>query len=207
MPGLSPLGRYLEPDPARARKLLAEAGYPNGFSTRLYGYTTEPVPRLLTIVQQQLSDIGIKVELDLGEAVGYTSMAQDTSRHIAFGYYAWTADYVDPSNFFDTLLNGHRIAALNNNNLSLFDDPWVNAHIERAMAETDDSTRARLWRAVGERVMDEAPVVPLLHYHESRLYSARLGGWYRHITRILKIEDLYLKEPRAELAVAAHPAR
>jgi len=207
MPGGRPLGRYPGPDLARARRLLAEAGYPNGFSTRLYGYTTEPVPRLLTIVQQQLAEIGIRVELELGEAVGYTSMAQDTSRHIAFGYYAWTADYVDPSNFFDTLLNGHRITALNNNNLSLFDDPWVNAHIERAMAEPSASARARLWRAVDERVMDEAPVVPLVHYHESRLYSARLGGWYRHITRILKIEDLYLKEPRAELAVAAHPAR
>ena len=207
MPGMHPLERYLGPDVAKARRLLAEAGYPNGFAARLSGYTTEPVPRLLTIVQQQLADVGIQVELDLGEAVGYTSMAQDTSRHIAFGYYAWTADYVDPSNFFDTLLNGHRITALNNNDLSLFDDPWVNAHIERAMAEPDDSTRARQWRAVDERVMDEAPVVPLVHYHESRLYSARLGGWYRHITRILKIEDLYLKEPRAELATAAHPSR
>jgi len=203
MPGARPLGRYVTPDRARAKALLAEAGYPNGFRTKLYGYATEPVPRLLTIVQQQLADVGIQAELDIGEAIGYTSMASDTSRHVPFGFYAWTADYVDPSNFFDTLVNGHRITAINNQNLSLFDDPWVNHHIEHAMTVADDSTRAKLWREIDERVMDDAPVLPLLHTFESRLYSLRLAGWYRHITRILKIEDLYLKSAPRPAAVAA----
>jgi len=49
---------------------------------------------------------------------------------------------------------------------------------------------------VDERVMDEAPVATLVHNYESRLYAPRLGGWYRHITRILRLEDLYLKAPR-----------
>src|SRR5439155_2767759 len=160
------------------------AGYPNGFTTRLYGWVVQPGPRELTIVQQQLAEIGIRAELDLSEAVSYTSVAQDTSRHVAFGIYAWTADYIDPSNFFDTLLNGHRIAAIRNNDLSLFDDPAVNAGIERAMTITDPAARAAAWRAVDTRVMDEAPVAPLIHQYESRLYGPRLGGWYRHITRI-----------------------
>jgi peptide/nickel transport system substrate-binding protein/oligopeptide transport system substrate-binding protein len=203
MPGARPLGRYQGPDVARAKRLLAEAGYPHGFATRLYGYATEPVPRMLAIVQQQLADVGIRADLDIGEAVGYTSMASDTSRHVPFGFYAWTADYIDPSNFFDTLLNGHRITAVNNQNLSLYDDPWVNAHIEHAMTVADDSARATAWREIDERVMDEAPVIPLVHDFESRLYSQRLAGWYRHITRIMKIEDLYLKQPSAAPAAVA----
>lgn len=205
MPGVRPLGRYPGPDLARARRLLREAGYARGFTTRLYGATVQPVPRLLTIVQQQLAEIGVRVELDLGEAVGYTSMAQDTMRHIPFGWYSWTADYVDPSNFFDTLLNGRRITAKFNNNLSLLDDPRINDAIERAMSTADDSTRARLWHALDERVMDQAPVATMIHLHESRLYSRRLGGWYRHITRILKLEDLYLKSASAP-AVASRAA-
>jgi len=156
-------------------------------------------------VQQQLADVGIRADLDMGEAVGYTSMAQDTSNHVPFGYYAWTADYVDPSNFFDTLLNGRRITATNNNDLSLFDDPDVNDRIERAMATADDSARARRWREVDERVMDQAPVLPLVHIYESRLYGLRLGGWYRHVTRLLKIEDLYLKSPRSGAARRGSP--
>jgi len=207
MPGVTALGRYHGPDPERARRLLAEAGYPHGFTTRLYGMTVEPIPRLLTIVQQQLADVGIRAELDLGEAVGYTAMAEDTARRIPFGWYAWTADYIDPSNFFDTLLNGHRITAINNQNLSLYDEPWVNDHIERAMLTADDSVRTRMWREVDVRVMDDAPVAVLVHLFESRLYGPRLGGWYRHITRILKLEDLYLKTPAGPPPPLAAAAR
>ena len=193
MPGVVPLGRYAGPDVARARRLLREAGYPNGFSTKLFGWTTEPGPRELGVIQQQLAEVGIRAELELSEAISYTSMAADTSRHVPFGIYSWTADYVDPSNFFDTLLNGHRITPLNNNNLSLFDDPHVNELIERAMVTADDSTRVRLWQRVDREVMDLVPVVPLIHVYESRLFGPRLGGWYRHITRILKLESLYVK--------------
>jgi hypothetical protein len=51
--------------------------------------------------------------------------------------------------------------------------------------------------------MDLAPVVPTLHLYEARLYSPRLGGWYRHITRILKLEDLYVKSAPPPPALAA----
>lgn len=203
MPGAERLHRYEGPDPVRARRLLAEAGYPKGIDVTLFGITTEPYPRILAVLQQQLAEVGIRAKLDVGEAVGYTSMAGDTAYHVPFGWYAWTADYVDPSNFFDTLLNGHRIAPRFNNNLSLFDDPDVNALIERAMVTPGDSSRARMWRQVDRMVMDRAPVMPLVHVYESRLYSPRLGGWYRHITRILKLEDLYLKRPAAAAPFAA----
>jgi len=195
MPGVRRLGRYLEPDTARARRLLREAGYPDGFSTTLYGWLIEPGPRELAVAQQQLAEVGIRARLDLGETSGYTSMAGDTSRHVPFGVYSWYADYVDPSNFFDTLLNGHRIEALHNQNLGLFDDPVVNAEIERAMATADDSLRLAIYHDVDARVMDLCPVVPLIHNRECRIYQPRLGGWYRHITRILRLEDLYLRDP------------
>ena len=203
IPAARRLGRYAGPDPARARALLAAAGHPHGFATTLYGWTTEPGPRELTVIQQQLAAVGIRAALDLSEAISYTSMASDTSRHVPFGIYLWNADYPDPSNFFDTLLNGHRITALNNQNLSMLDDPRLNGMIEEAMRTPDDSLRVRRWHAVEDRVMDLLPVVPLVHYHESRLYSPRLGGWYHHITRLLRLDDLYLKAPSPPPALAA----
>ncbi len=207
MPGARMLARYDGPDTAKARALLREAGFPNGFSTTLYGWLFEPSPRELALVQQQLADVGIRARLDLGETTGYTSMAGDTTRHIPFGIYSWFADYPDPSNFFDTLLNGHRIEPRQNQNLGLFDDPGVNEAIEHAMAIADDSARAEAYRRVDERVMDLAPVVPMIHILDSRLYSPRLGGWYRHLTRILKLEELYLKRPAAPLAAASSGGR
>ena len=72
---------------ARARAaLLREAGYPNGFTTTLYGWTVEPGPRELALVQQQLAEVGIRAELDLGETAGYTSHGRATPRnHVPFG--------------------------------------------------------------------------------------------------------------------------
>ncbi len=197
MPRARPLGRYQGPDTAKARALLRAAGYPNGLDVMLYGFTTEPITREAAVVQQNLADAGIRATLALSEGVAYTSFAEDTSNHVAFGQYGWFADYVDPSNFFDTLLNGKRITAIHNNNLSLYDDTKVNALIERAMQTSDDSARARLWTAVDRQVMDDAPVCPTVHMLDSRLYSPRVGGWYRHVTRILKLERLYLKQPAA----------
>jgi ABC-type transport system substrate-binding protein len=206
MPGYTELGAYQGPDTARARALLRAAGYPNGISTKLYGYSTEPYSRVLTLVQHQLADAGIHADLDIGEAAGYTSMAEVVSNHIAFGLYGWYADYLDASNFFDTLLNGKRIQPIHNINLSLFDDAPTNAMIERAMQTADDSTRFRMWSAVDRRVMALAPVAPMLHLQESRVYHPRLGGWYRHVTRLFKIESLYLKKPGAAPARSGPPA-
>ena len=206
MPGAQRLGRYAGPDRERARRLLREAGYPNGFRTRLYGWTVEPGPREMALIQQQLAEVGIRVDLDLGEVAGYTSMAGRTANRVPFGRYAWTADYLDPSNFFDVLLNGQRIQPLNNLDMSMFDDSLVNRWIAQAMASSDDSIRARAWRQIDERVMDLAPVAPLIHLYEDRLYSPRLGGWYRHVTRILKIDRLYLKAPRSAPHMAGRAA-
>ena len=203
MPGVRPLGRYDGPDTAKARALLREAGFPNGFSTTLYGWLFEPAPRELALIQQQLAEVGIRARLDLGETTGYTSMAGDTTRHIPFGIYSWYADYVDPSNFFDTLLSGHRIQPRLNQNLGLFDDPRTNRAIDQAMVMTDDSARAAAYNRIDERIMDLAPVVPMIHVHESRLYHPRIGGWYRHVTHILKLEDLYLKAPAHSFTAAS----
>ena len=205
MPGAASLGRYAGPDRDKARRLLREAGYPNGLSAKLYGWTTEPGPREMALIQQQLAEVGIRVELELGEAAGYTSMAGRVANHVPFGIYSWTADYLDPSNFFDVLLNGRRIQPTNNLVLSMFDDAAVNRWIADAMASSVDTTRARIWRQIDERVMDLAPVAPMLHLYEDRLFSPRLGGWYRHITRILKIECLYLKASPPSPLAAGRP--
>jgi len=204
MPGARALNCYAGPDMQRARRLMREAGYPNGFSTMFYGATEEPWPREMTVIQQELAEIGIHATIDLREISSYFPMVNDTSRHIPFGMGGWVADYVDPSNFFDTLLNGRRITGIHNNNLSLFDDPSVNDAIERAMVTPDDSARARMWVSVDRAVMERAPIVPLVHALESRLYHPRLGGWYRHVTRILKLEDVYLKTQAPSDRTAAH---
>ncbi|MDR3497379.1 MAG: ABC transporter substrate-binding protein, partial [Ancalomicrobiaceae bacterium] len=49
-------------DPAKAKALIAEAGYPNGFSTELYAMNADPNPRIAQAIQQDLATVGIKAE-------------------------------------------------------------------------------------------------------------------------------------------------
>ena len=194
MPGAKPLGFYRGPDVARAKRLLAEAGYPDGFSTTLFGYTADPEPRVAAILQQNLADVGIRARLELSEAAGYTAFAGDTSNRVPMGVYGWYADYPDPSNFFGPLIDGRRITPIQNNNLSMFQDARVDAAIDRAMAATDPAERGRRWQVVDSLVMVQAPIATTIHSLETRLFGPRLGGWYHHITRLLKIDRLYLKQ-------------
>src|SRR5262249_19031343 len=113
------------------------------------------------------------------------------------------ADYVDASNFFGPLLDGRRITALQNNNLGVFDDPEVNAGIDRAMASADTAQRNLIWHQLDSLVMEKAPIAPTIHSLETRLFSPRTGGCYHHIPRLMKIDRLYLKQVPASPPVAS----
>lgn len=54
-------------DPAKAKKLLAEAGYPNGFKTNLWGWTIGDYPQWAAAIQAYLKEVGIDVEVNLLE--------------------------------------------------------------------------------------------------------------------------------------------
>jgi ABC-type transport system substrate-binding protein len=63
-----------EYDPDRARELLAEAGYPNGFETKLIVYPTIDDQESCLIFQEYLAAIGIEAEMEVPEAASYISM-------------------------------------------------------------------------------------------------------------------------------------
>ena len=63
MPGYVEGKKYYGYDPAKAKALLAEAGYPNGFKTMLYTSNVDPLPKLMQSVQSDLADIGVRAGL------------------------------------------------------------------------------------------------------------------------------------------------
>ena len=73
----------------------------------------------------------------------------------------------------------------------------VEARIDRAMVTADAAARAEMWHQIDSLVMEDVPLAPTVHALETRLFSPRLGGWYHHVTRLLKIDRLYLKQPLA----------
>ena len=88
-------------DPEGAKKLLAEAGRRDGFSTELYAMNVDPNPRIAQAIQQDLAAVGIKAEIrSLAQANVIAAGGAGKAPMIWSGGMAWIADFPDPSNFY-----------------------------------------------------------------------------------------------------------
>lgn len=162
-------------DPQKAKALLAEAGYADGFSTELYAGNTEPDPRLAQAMQQDLAAVGIKAELrTLAPAQVRAMAAKPDEVPMVLG--VWGADYPDPSDFYFPLMTCASRGAWN---WAYYCRPEVDAKANDANATADpakDAERLSQWKAVYRSVMDDAPWVPVYNDKRIVLRSKRLAG-------------------------------
>ena len=94
------------------------------------------------------------------------------------GLTAWCPDYLGDNGRgtivprFDGRLLKPNIGA----NITEYDNPAVNRLIDRALAEPDQTRRAALWGEIDQRIMRDAPLVPLI-WENSRYWASRVHGW------------------------------
>lgn len=155
-------------DTEKARKLLAEAGYPEGFSTELMITAQSGIDaKIGQAVQQDLAEVGISVEI---RPVTGPTRIEATGRRgaVPFSTFGWYQDYPDPSNFLDVLLNGNRITEVNSTNVAFYDNERVNALLDEAATSTDQDHRLALYREAERLVVEDAPWV-FLYYPQMYL--------------------------------------
>ena len=166
-------------DPEKARQLLAEAGYPDGFETELYAMNTDPNPRIAQSFQQDLAAMGIKAELKvLAQATVIDAGGQGTAPTLWSGGMAWIADYPDPSNFYGPIL-GCGGAVPGGWNWAKYCNEEIDALAAKAdgMAGAEQAAgRIEMWRGIYNRIMDDAPWVPVFNEVRFAMHSARIGG-------------------------------
>ena len=165
-------------DPQKAKALLAEAGYPDGFSSELFATTTDPDPRIAQALQQDLAAVGIKVELrTLAPAQVRAAAAKpDGAPMLWAGVMGWGADYPDPSDFFTPILSCASRGAWN---WADYCSPAADAKAAEANALADparEAERIARWKEVYRMVMDDAPWVPVYNDKRVILRSKRLAG-------------------------------
>jgi peptide/nickel transport system substrate-binding protein len=166
MLGENPAVRPYVRDVARAKKLLREAGLPNGFATELY-YPTAPRPympepqRLAETLQAQLKDAGITVTLEPYEFGVFLSKIRNGEHPMCL--IGWNGDNGDPDDFLYPLLDQDSAHKGTAQNYSFWRDPKFHALMLAGQMTVDEAKRKAIYMQANAMVHDQVPAIPLVH--------------------------------------------
>lgn len=143
----------------KAKELLAEAGYPNGFKTTLWTDEKEMRVNLATIVQSMLKKVGIDANIKILEWGAYLDSLSNGEQDMFF--IGWTAQTTDPDIALYGPLSKKTIGA--GANFTYFENDRINELLIKGRKVTDSPERATIYKEIQNIVMEEAPLVPLFH--------------------------------------------
>ncbi|MFL5580552.1 MAG: ABC transporter substrate-binding protein [Gemmatimonadaceae bacterium] len=159
-------------DPAKAKRLLAEAGHANGVTLELWHSATAPAPRLAQTIQAYLQASGFKITLVQREAAAMRAAARKGETDLVLK--DWFADYPDAENFLYPLLHSANKGA--GGNVSFYQSPRFDQVVDQARRTTNDSARVALYRQADQIAYADAPMIFLWFYNE--LYA--LQPWIQN---------------------------
>jgi peptide/nickel transport system substrate-binding protein len=160
-------------NPAKARQLLAEAGFPNGKGLPSVTLaTTAAYLDICKYIQQQAEQVGIKMEIDVNQAASLRQMVANSK--LPFFRGSWIADYADPENYLALFYSPNFCPA--GANYTHYSNPQYDRLYEQARGETNDSIRLTLYRQMDRMLMRDAPVVVLYYDKVLRFVQKDVQG-------------------------------
>jgi ABC-type transport system substrate-binding protein len=172
-PGFSKGQTWYKYDPAAAKALLAQAGFPNGFETTLSfrnvvrGYLPTP-DKVAQEIQAELAEIGITVKLKEMESTTFIDATSAGTE--PFYLLGWGADYPDSTNFYD-----YHFANENNKQFgNLFPD--IVAEIKAGAQLADPAARQTHYDKVNELIKQHVPMIPVAHGASATAFKADVQG-------------------------------
>jgi len=140
-------------DVEKAKQLLAEAGYPNGFEMEI-GVATDPHQNVAQVLQANFKEIGITVNVSRYDDATLKQKIIDGDFDTASQNYS---NGSGPSGSFDA-----PFGSTGGSNRSKVNDPWVDEMCAKAGAEADETKRAELYQELNQYLTDNAYWVPVL---------------------------------------------
>jgi ABC-type transport system substrate-binding protein len=194
-------------DESRALAEMASAGYPfepksgQGGYPREIDYLTLPdtfEQQSAEVYQQQLARIGIRIRLRLATYATYLAEVS-RRRTTTMGWCGWSADFPDPSNFFEPNLASSAIADQHAQNFAFFANPALDAILARAHAERVHERRMADYAEAEAIVRDEAPWAPTYVSRSFEVWQPYVRGYAPHPIVPERLNDVWLDRP-AQLA-------
>jgi len=158
---------------ARAKELLAEAGFPGGrgFPELSLMYNTSETHRpIAEVIQQQLqNNLNIKLELKNMEWGSFIETVQQEQYEMA--RYGWVGDYPDPNTFLDLWVTGNPQSNTN------WSNPEYDALIKAASKELDPEKRMKLLRQAESILVTELPIILIYFYTSAEMAKPNIEGF------------------------------
>lgn len=144
----------LEPYPydvEKAKALLAEAGYPDGFETTLYLSDKEVDTKIATVMQGMLAQVGIRVDL---QVIEWGSYLKKTAEGLPMYILGWTTVTADADNGMYS--NFHSSAWGSQGNRMFYKNDRVDELLDMGRSEYDPEARVKLYQEASQIIHDEA---------------------------------------------------
>jgi peptide/nickel transport system substrate-binding protein len=181
-------------DPKKAKEILKEAGYEDGFEMELWAM---PVPRpympdgqkIAEAVQSNFADIGVKANIKTYEWATYLEKARlGEADSFLLG---WTGDNGDADNFLYVLLDED---AIGSNNYTYYKNPEVHKLLLEAQSTIDKEKRNELYNKAQEIIKDDAPWIPLVHSKPALAGNKTIEGFAPHPTGSDRLDTVEIKQ-------------
>ena len=174
-----------EYNPQKARDLLAEAGYADGFTVTMWHMPVSrpyfPVPtEIAEAIQADLAAVGITVEL-FTEDWGTYLQDTEAGKH-AMAMLGWTGDNGDPDNFLNVLYSQDKATVGTAGNIGFKKNPEFQSLLDRALLNYDQAERARLYEEANKLLVDQCSHIFIAHADQNLAFLASVRGYYIHPT-------------------------
>jgi len=189
--GYSPRSKMVF-NPELAKKLLAEAGYPDGKNfpeIELIYNTQEDHQKIAQAVQAMWKKyLGIKINIKNQEWKVYLN----TQKMLDFGLsrMAWVGDYVDPNTFLELFITG------GGNNRTGWSNHEYDVLIEKAANAHSRIERYEYFMQAEDILVDQVPFIPIYHYSTNNLVSTDVKGFYDNLMDYHPYKYIYLESDK-----------
>ena len=176
-------------DPEAAKRLLAEAGYPNGegFPPIEILYNTNEGHRKIAVALQEMWKNYLNIDIKLLNQEWKVYLATESAGDYQISRGGWIGDYVDPNNFLDMFLcNG------GNNRTGWCNEEYDRLILEVAPSQSSHEQRLKIFQQAETMLLEDMPIIPVYTYTSIKLLHPSVRNFNDNILNQAMYKDLYL---------------